>query len=131
MAGSVSSGTSILRTTSKLSSERLTPGRAMSSCLSVNSIPITFSALCIMSLVMRKGVGDGRGDGNGVGVWAIAFKEELDTTSPAAPAAGRSLTKDRRSSPDFFRVFGSGFFIDVLKKVVEPCLTVGLLPRNV
>ena len=27
-----------------------------------------FSALCIMSLVMRKGVGDGRGEGTGVGV---------------------------------------------------------------
>jgi len=74
-----------------------------------------------MSLVMRKGVGDGRGDGIGagvgVGVWAIAFKGELDTTSPAAPAAGRSLTKDRRSSPDFFRILLSGFFINVLNKV--------------
>jgi len=74
-----------------------------------------------MSLVMRKGVGDGRGDGIGVGVgvgvWAIAFKVGLDTTSPAAPAAGRSLTKDLRSSPDFFRSLLSGFFINVLNKV--------------
>src|SRR5882672_5585262 len=87
----------------------------MSSCLSVNSIPINFSALCIMSLLMRKGVGDGRGEGDavGVGIWASAFKGKPETVKPAAPAAGRSLTNERRPMLRFF----------------EPSLTVGLLPR--
>src|SRR5712692_2266126 len=70
----------------------------MSSCLSLNSMPISFSALCIMSFVMRPGVGDGLGEGSGVGVGvcAIAFNGRLATVNPAAPAAGRSLTKVRR-----------------------------------
>ena len=51
-----------------------------------------------MSFVMRPGVGDGRGEGVGVGVgvWAIAFNGRFATVNPAAPAAGRSLTKVRR-----------------------------------
>src|SRR2546427_12955327 len=60
-------------------------------------MPISFSALCIMSLVMRgAGVGDGRGEGDGVGVCASPFSGDFDTASPAAPAAGSSLTKLRR-----------------------------------
>src|SRR6266404_6539954 len=88
----------------------------MSSCLSLNSRPISFSALCIMSFVMRPGVGDGRGEGIGVGVgvWAIAFKGRFATVNPAAPAAGRSLTKARRLMPRFFCA-GPGFFITILK----------------
>jgi hypothetical protein len=55
-----------------------------------------------MSLVTRKGVvgdGDGLGEGKGVGVGvcAKAFSGILVTASPAAPAAGSSLTKLRRS----------------------------------
>src|SRR5712691_4241550 len=70
----------------------------MSSCLSFNSMPISFSALCIMSFVMRPGVGDGRGkgDGVGVGVCATALNGRFATVNPAAPAAGRSLTNVRR-----------------------------------
>jgi hypothetical protein len=57
-----------------------------------------------MSLVMRNGVAEGLGvgAGNGVGVWAIALSGELETASPAAPAAGRSLTKLRRFNETFF-----------------------------
>src|SRR5260370_16248619 len=66
-------------------------------------MPISFSALCIMSLVMRgAGVGDGRGEGDGVGVCASAFSGDFDTASPAAPAAGSSLTKLRRLMRSLF-----------------------------
>jgi hypothetical protein len=78
-------------------------------------MPINFSALCIMSLLMRKGVGEGRGEGDGVGVgvWASACNGKPETVKPAAPAAGRSLTNERRSMLRFF----------------EPSLTVGLMTR--
>src|SRR5437763_8417562 len=84
----------------------------MVSCASVNSIPISFSALWIISLVIRRGgVGEGRGEGDGVGICASAFNGVFDTTRPAAPAAGRSLTKLRRVFD--VRVV---FFIDVLMR---------------
>src|SRR5437899_9880866 len=52
-----------------------------------------------MSFVMRgAGVGEGDGVGVGVAVCASAFSGALETASPAAPAAGRSLTKVRRSN---------------------------------
>src|SRR6266568_1508489 len=90
----------------------------MSSCLSVNSMPISFSASCIMSLVIRIGAGDGRGDGVGVAVCASAFSGELETASPAAPAAGRSLTKVRRSNALVsLGLLCPGFFITVLKMI--------------
>src|SRR5438132_13585088 len=61
-------------------------------------MPISFSAWCIISLVMRSGVGDGRGEGEaaGVGVWANVVNGDFETASPAAPAAGSSFTKLRR-----------------------------------
>src|SRR5438093_2068004 len=60
-------------------------------------MPINFSALCIISLVTRgAGVGDGRMNGEGVGVCASALNGVVETASPAAPAAGSSLTKLRR-----------------------------------
>src|SRR5437667_9488337 len=59
-------------------------------------MPISFSALCIISFVIRIGIGDGVGDGVGVGVWANVFSGAFETTSAAAPAAGRTLTKLRR-----------------------------------
>src|SRR5712691_8324979 len=85
----------------------------MSSCLSLNSMPISFSALCIMSFVMRPGVGDGRGEGDGVGVGvcATALNGRLATVNPAAPAAGRSLTKVRRLMLDLFGLLRSDFFM--------------------
>jgi hypothetical protein len=47
---------------------RLTPPSAIASCASVSSMPISFSAWCIISLVMRgAGVGDGLGDGSRCG----------------------------------------------------------------
>src|SRR2546426_2471744 len=79
----------------------------MASCASFNSIPINFSALCIISLVMRgTGVGDGDGEGRGVGVGvcAAAGNERLDETSPAAPTAGSSFTNVRRSTPPASRL---------------------------
>src|SRR5436190_20553332 len=109
----------------------------MSSCLSLNSRPISFSALCIMSLVMRPGVGDGRGEGIGVGVGvcAIAFNGRFATVSPAAPAAGRSLTKARRLIELRFD-FSIESSLVVLptryrrRYTQEPSLTVGLLTRS-
>src|SRR5690349_7803926 len=96
MAGSVSSGTSILRMVSYESRLRLTAGSAIASCASVSSMPISFSAWCIMSLVMRgAGVGDGLGDGVGDRVWANAPIGNFDATRLAAPSAGRLLTKFR------------------------------------
>src|SRR5213593_3368571 len=80
-------------------------------------MPMSFSALCIMSFVMRSvggGEGWGIGEGVGVGVCAIIFSGEPDTARPAAPAAGRSLTKDRRL---------------MLLDFSEPTLTVRLLTR--
>src|SRR5947208_4382400 len=77
-----------------------------------------------MSLVMRgAGVGVGRGDGDGLGVWANAFSGALDTAKPAAPAAGRSLTKLRRLIELRF-----DFFIDSSNKLLS--LTLGLLKRR-
>src|SRR5438270_6461210 len=54
------------------------------------------------------GVGDGRGEGDGVAVCASDFSGICDTANPAAPAAGRSLTKLRRLIDvrfDFFMTF--------------------------
>src|SRR5438046_1575000 len=65
----------------------------MVSCASVNSMPISFSALCIISLVILR---DGVGEGDGVGICARAFNGDFETAKPAAPAAGSSLTKLRR-----------------------------------
>src|SRR6185369_18092229 len=61
-------------------------------------MPISFSAWCIISLVMRgAGVGDGLGEGVGDGdaVCARASNGSFDATRPAAPSAGRLLTKFR------------------------------------
>src|SRR5256885_6467074 len=61
-------------------------------------MPISFSALCIISFVTRSGDGDGRGEGEatGVGVWARALNGDFEATRPAAPAAGSNFTKLRR-----------------------------------
>src|SRR5260370_19620976 len=96
----------------------------MSSCLSLNSMPISFSALCIMSFVMRPGVGDGRGEGRGVGVGvcAIAFKGRFATVNPAAPAAGRSLTKVRRLIELRFDFFIESSLVDLISEYYCPAL---------
>src|SRR5437870_3251168 len=72
-----------------------------------------------MSFVMRgAGVGEGDGVGVGVAVCASAFSGALETASPAAPAAGRSLTKVRRSNALVSLGFlCPGFFITVLKMI--------------
>src|SRR6185369_9293676 len=74
---------------------------------------MTFSAARIISLVTRIGcAGDGLGEGNGVGVGvcAKAFSGILVTASPAAPAAGSSLTKLRRSIDLRFGFFMAFWF---------------------
>src|ERR1043165_6294051 len=115
MAGSVSSGTSILRIVSYDSRLRLTPPSAIACCASVSSMPISFSAWCIISLVTRgAGVGDGLGEDVGDGVWASASTGNFDAMRPAAPSAGRLLTKFRLAMFAsllvllFFIVFGVG-----------------------
>src|SRR6185436_3770403 len=99
----------------------------MSSCLSVSSSPINFSAACIISFEMRRGVAEGRAEGEGagvgVGVCAIAFNGELETARPAAPAAGSSFTKLRRLREvrfDFFMMY---------RLRVSPPSRVALMPR--
>src|SRR5262249_34094966 len=107
-----SSGMSSLRFVSYESRFRLTPLRAIASCASVSSIPISFSAACIISLVMRSGgVGDGLGEGIGVGDggWARASDCPFEATRPTAPSAGSSLTKFRRLT--FVRSFLILFFM--------------------
>src|SRR5215216_6092127 len=77
---------------------RFTPPSAIASWASVSSMPISFSAWCIISLVMRGvGVGDGLGEGTGVGdgVWARASRGNFVAVRPAAPRAGSSFTKVR------------------------------------
>src|SRR5687767_5883236 len=102
-AGSVSSGTSILRTASYRSRLVLTPDSAMSRCLSDSSMPITFSvcsrSLFLIRLDVGDGVGDWMGDGEGVGeaVCASALRGAFEAAITAAPAAGRTFTKVRRS----------------------------------
>jgi len=50
-------------------------------------------------LVTRNGgVGDGLGDGNGVGVWANTSSGNFAAVSPATPTAGSSFTKERLST---------------------------------
>ena len=80
-------------------------------------MPISFSALCIISLVMRSGVGDGRGEGEaaGVGIWANAVNGDFETARPAAPAAGSSFTKLRRLMLDLLLVFGFVSFMLILR----------------
>src|SRR5215204_3164874 len=115
MAGSVASGTSSFLFASYESRLRLTPPSAIASCASVSSIPISFSAWCIISLVMRgAGVGDGLGDGTGVGegVCARASSGSFVAVRPAAPRAGSSFTKVRRST-FALRVRGLLFFFMV------------------
>src|SRR5215216_3132341 len=88
---------------------RLTPPRAIASCASVSSIPISFSAWCIISLVMRGvGVGDGLGEGVGDGVCARASIGNFDAVKPAAPSAGSTLR-------NFRLLFEVLFFFIVLK----------------
>src|ERR1041385_1310934 len=97
-------------------------------------MPISFSALCIISLVMRIGVGEGLGVGEGVGVavCASAFSGAFETASAAAPAAGSALTKLRRLIDvrfDFFIIGARAscpHLLLVLLKA-EPSLTLGLL----
>src|SRR5438552_1683408 len=79
----------------------------MSSCLSVRSIPIIFSACLRSSFLIRDSAGEavGPGDGVAVGICASAFNGDSDSARLTAPAAGRSLTKLRRLievSFDFF-----------------------------
>src|SRR6185503_18363299 len=64
---------------------------AIASCASVSSMPISFSAVCIISLVMR-----GVGVGEGLGVCASASIGSFVAARPAAPMAGSSFTKARR-----------------------------------
>src|SRR5262245_54520434 len=60
-------------------------------------MPISFSAWCIISCVMRSGgVGDGLGVGDGV--CASASSGRFVAANPAAPRAGSSFTKLRRST---------------------------------
>jgi hypothetical protein len=65
---------------------RLTPPSAIASCASVSSMPISFSAWCIISFVMRSGgVGDGLGeDGCGTGL-RERVERQLVAATPAAP----------------------------------------------
>src|SRR5260370_8553061 len=95
----------------------------MSSCLSLNSMPISVSGLWIMSFVVRPGVGDGRGEGRGggVGVWAIAFNGRFATVNPAAAAAGRSLTKVRRLIEVGFDFFIETSLVDLISECRCPC----------
>src|ERR1700682_3032684 len=66
-----------------------------------------------MSLVTRgAGVGDGDGEGVGVGVCAAAVSGRFVAASPAAPRAGNSFTKVRRSTVP--EVLTSSFFLDPL-----------------
>src|SRR5215217_1595845 len=98
-------------------------------------MPISFSAWCIISLVMRgAGVGDGEGRGVGDGVCASASSGNFDTARPVAPRAGSSLTKVRLptflllarvfSALFFFMVIGSpGYlFIGTIVPVPTPCV---------
>ena len=121
MAGSVSSGISIFLLASYASRLRLTPPRAIASCASVSSMPISFSVWCIISFVMRgAGVGDGLGDGSGVGeaVWANASSGNFETPRPAAPSAGRSFTNVRRPTVVLLlRVLEILFFFMIVYKV--------------
>src|SRR5690349_19821081 len=89
---------------------RLTPPSAIASCASVSSIPISFSAWCIISLVIRgAGVGDGLGVGVGVvvGVWARASSGSVEAVKPAAPSAGSTLRNFRLLVLVFFIIFMS------------------------
>src|SRR6185369_12726586 len=123
MAGSVSSGTSILRMVSYESRLRLTPPSAIASCASLSSMPISFSAWCIISFVMRgAGVGDGLGDGDGEGVCASASSGSFEAVRPAAPRAGRSFTKVRRSTRGFELLF---FFIGLVRILGKLCAQYG------
>src|SRR5262249_20184701 len=64
---------------------------------------------CIISLVTRgAGVGDGLGVGVGDGVWAKVSSGRFETVRPAAPSAGKSLTKFRRSR---FASFARGLLV--------------------
>jgi hypothetical protein len=97
---------SILRTVSYESRFRLTPPRAIASCASLNSIPISFSAVCNISLVIRgggvgEGEGEGVGTGVGLGVCATEEIEKVEAANPATPNAGRVLTNARRSNAGF------------------------------
>src|SRR5689334_11716269 len=82
----------------------------MSSCLSLKSIPMIFSACSRSSFLMRS-CGEGLGDAwaDGVGVWANAVRGVFEATTAAAPAAGRTLTKARRVIDLRFDFFMAAF----------------------
>src|SRR5215813_11831498 len=98
---------------------RLTPGRAIASCASVNSIPINCSAARSVSFVtLCAGC-----------CWACcafaiaapAVASRLVIAAPAAAAAGSSLTNERRLIFAFFSAACAGrrvrgFFISLLRK---------------
>src|SRR5262245_46107235 len=74
-------------------------------------MPISFSAVCNMSFVMRgAGVGDGKGVGVGEGVWARAGSVSFEAAKLASPRAGKTLTNERRSSPWFASRFLDSVF---------------------
>src|SRR6185369_14435798 len=113
---------SIFLTVSYDSRFRLTPPRAIASCASVSSMPINFSAWCIISFVMRgagvgDGLGDGVGDGADDGVCASASSGNRVAATPATPRAGSSFTKFRRST--FVLVLRGFLFFMIIDRSIK------------
>ena len=85
-----------------------------------------------------RGEGDGDGVGAGDGLCPIACNGSLETASPAAPKAGKSFTKDRRSMPKAFLcarltalATRCGFSIIVLTENFDACNRMNLIPTIV
>src|SRR5690349_22457145 len=81
-------------------------------------MPISFSAWCIISLVMR-GAGVGEGTGVGEGVWASASSGNFVAAILAAPRAGSSFTKARRVVLFFFIVVLAADFADERRSFIH------------
>jgi hypothetical protein len=77
------------------------------------------------------GEGDGVGVGEGEGVWArvaIEIGETCDATSPAAPIAGKSLTKDRLPTLAlFFDLFDFGLLFFMWSRLLKYCYLSGTM----
>src|SRR2546423_14567735 len=105
----------------------------MSSCLSVRSIPIIFSACLRSSFLIRDAAGEGVGPGDGVavGICASAFNGDSDRAKPTAPAAGRSLTKLRRLIEVSFDFFIEASILAVFSYVRNYCCSArGMIVRD-
>ena len=69
-----------------------------------------------MSLVMRKG--DGRGVGDGVGVWAMAFKGELDTDQSGGARGRQKFDEGAAVDAGVFLSLASWFLHRVLNRLM-------------